>query len=200
MSNNVSVNEGVFVSNKKNQVRIIGGSFRGRKLTFPEFQGLRPTPDRIRETLFNWLQGEIAGAMCLDLFSGSGALGFEALSRGAKHVVFVDAERQAVAQIKQNAEYLQVTNADFMFTKSEVYLEKITAKPMFDVVFCDPPFHQNLLSNSLSAIAESSILKANAKVYVEAEVPLNESELPDGWFVLKAKTAGKVHYHLLTCS
>ncbi len=187
----------VLVSNKKNQLRIIGGSFRGRKLIFPECRGLRPTSDRIRETLFNWLQGEVAGARCLDLFAGSGALGFEALSRGAEHVVFVDTEPKAMAQIKQNAEHLQISNADFMLVQSDAYLKKITAKPMFDVIFCDPPFHQNLLSDSLFALAASSALKAEAKIYVEAEVPLNESVLPDGWFILKAKTAGRVHYHLL---
>lgn len=192
-----------------NQLRIIGGEWRGRKLSFLDLPGLRPTSDRVRETLFNWLQSDIAGANCLDLYAGSGALGFEALSRGAEHVVFVDSHVKVIEQIKQNAQRLLIKKerVDFLVSDAHVYLEKISAsavvsamastKACIDLVFLDPPFHQNLLQTSLQLLATLSILKPHAKVYVEVEVALDESILPDEWIILKAKKAGSVHYYLL---
>ena len=183
---------------KKNQLRIIGGTWRGRKLSFPDLPGLRPTSDRVRETLFNWLQMDVAGARCLDLFAGSGALGFEALSRGAEQVVFVDSQKKAVDQIRANAEVLKTNSAAFSLTEAQAYLQKSSASESFDIVFLDPPFHQNLLEDCLSILRKGSFLGPSAKVYVESESKLDEDELSKFWRTLKAKTAGNVHYYLLT--
>ena len=121
-----------------NQVRIIGGQWRGRKLSFPDADGLRPTADRVRETLFNWLAGHIAGSRCLDMFAGSGALGFEALSRGASHCCFVDQNTAVLKQIQANCELLDATaNSEFLFADAS---KPIDVADTFDIVFLDPPF------------------------------------------------------------
>jgi len=174
-------------------LRIIAGQWRGRKIQFPPVEGVRPTPDRIRETLFNWLAPMIPGARCLDLFAGSGALGLEALSRGAGRVVMVERDRRVVDYLRDigrtlSAEGLEVVQADAM-----AYLGG-TPQP-FDVVFLDPPFRHNLLAPCLEALAREGWLAPQARVYIEVEKELMELPLPEGWRLLKRKEAGQLAYH-----
>ena len=174
-------------------LRIIGGSWRGRKLRFPAAPLIRPTPDRVRETLFNWLAGRIAGARCLDLFAGSGALGLEALSRGAAEVTFVERDAQAVHALRAllqewGAPAAQVVRADALRFLAG------TPRP-FDLVFLDPPFGAPLLAAAASALT-GGWLAAEALVYVECAARAAPPPLPAGWRALKGKRAGEVGYHL----
>ncbi|RYG87661.1 16S rRNA (guanine(966)-N(2))-methyltransferase RsmD [bacterium] len=177
------------------ELRVIGGQFRGRKFTFPEAPGLRPTPDRVRETLFNWLQASIGGSRCLDLFAGSGALGLEALSRGAAAVTFVESNAGAVRALRATLERFGIASgADLQATTAERYLQ-LPAAP-FDVVFLDPPFAAGLLAPSARALERGGFLAEGALVYVEAaagdELPL----LPPAWQPHRSGKAGEVGYHL----
>lgn len=178
-----------------NRLRIIGGQWRGRRLSFPPVPGLRPSPDRVRETLFNWLQPVIPGARCLDLFAGSGALGLEALSRGAAEATLVDAHPKAVAALREHIELLE---ANGTAVRDDVlrFLEGPPPATAFDVVFLDPPFRQGLLEPALGRLA-AGWLAPGARVYVEAEAELQELPLPAGWEVLRSKSGGQVGYHLL---
>jgi 16S rRNA (guanine966-N2)-methyltransferase len=183
------------VSQRASQLRVIGGQWRSRKLVFPALAGLRPTPDRVRETLFNWLSPRIHGAHCLDLFAGSGALGIEALSRGAAHVVFVDNDAQATKTLRENLQALQTHTADVLTADASRWLKQ--APPhTFDLVFLDPPFSQELLTPVCQALNNSTLLNPNALIYLESE--RNASLLlPAGWTVLKDKTTGQVRYQLV---
>ena len=156
--------------------------------------GLRPTSDRTRETLFNWLQADIIGARCLDLFSGSGALGFEALSRGAGEVVFVDNTQAAVSQIKQNLTMLKDENGQTLRGDALVYVARDDTQP-FDIVFLDPPFTSGLLEKSIKALSESACLKDGTLIYIESEKRLDIT-VPENWKSLKEKRAGQVKYAL----
>ncbi len=177
-----------------NTLRIIGGEWRGRKLRFADGEGLRPTTDRVRETLFNWLQPLIAGARCLDLFSGSGALGLEALSRGAGWVVFIERNPKAVAALRENLSQLQSGNAEVHQGDALAWLR---GQPTpFDVVFLDPPFRQDLLTPALKLLDEGGWLTPGARVYIETELESGEPELPAGWTLLRSKRAGQVGYYL----
>jgi 16S rRNA (guanine966-N2)-methyltransferase len=177
-----------------NTLRIIGGQWRGRKLRFADGEGLRPTTDRVRETLFNWLQPLISGARCLDLFSGSGALGLEALSRGAGEVVFIERNPRAVQALKENLALLQADNAEVRQGDALAWLRG-EAKA-FDVIFLDPPFRQDLLGPALKLLAEGGWALPGTRVYIELEVEQGEPELPPGWELLRSKQAGQVAYHL----
>jgi 16S rRNA (guanine966-N2)-methyltransferase len=180
---------------KRNSLRIVGGGWRGRRVHFPDSPGLRPTPDRVRETLFNWLQFSLAGARCLDLFAGSGALGLEALSRAAREVVFVD-EAAAVAESLREelerfdgtarARVLQTTAARFLGTPGEP----------FDVIFLDPPFGQDALAQPIELIEAGGWFKPGGAVYLERERHAGAPLLPAGWDLVKSKSAGEVGYHL----
>jgi 16S rRNA (guanine966-N2)-methyltransferase len=180
---------------KSNSLRIIGGGWRGRRVHFPDSPGLRPTPDRVRETLFNWLQFSIAGARCLDLFAGSGALGLEALSRGAREVVFVD-EAPAVAQSLRGelerlggtgrGRVLQTTAARFLGARGEP----------FDLIFLDPPFGQDVLSETVALIDAGGWIQPSGWAYLECERAAGAPLLPAGWDLVKSKSAGEVGYHL----
>ena len=181
-------------SKQSNQLRIIAGQWRGRKLNFPDLPGLRPTSDRIRETLFNWLQADIQGARCLDLFAGSGALGFEALSRGATEVVFVDTAPIVVNQIKQNFHTLNDQRGKDIQQSAFDFLNEKNTGP-FDIVFLDPPFNLGLLEKSVEAIQKSECLKAGSLIYIESEKQL-DFDLPASWRCLKEKKAGQVKYML----
>ena len=148
-----------------NQIRIIGGQWRGRKLRFPDADGLRPTADRVRETLFNWLAGHITGSRCLDMFAGSGALGFEALSRGASHCCFVDQNTAVLKQIQANCELLDATaNSEFLFADAS---KTIDVEDTFDIVFLDPPFKGPALEACLDWLLKSPLLKSDSLIYIE---------------------------------
>ena len=181
-----------------NQVRIIAGKWRGRKLSFPDVPGLRPTPDRVRETVFNWLMDDITGARCLDLFAGSGALGFEALSRGAKEVVFVDAHARIVQQLQSHQKMLQCDNMQVQHMQAETYLKSTSKK--FDIIFLDPPFGQNLIEPTCRLIADCNLLKPHAHIYIESEFSLKNLPIPSHWNIRKQKQSGQVQYTLLQIS
>ena len=183
----------------RNSVRIIAGAWRGRRVNFPDMPGLRPTPDRVRETLFNWLQPFIGGARCLDLFAGSGALGLESLSRGAQAVVFVEqAQRTArglVAELARlggtpKSRVVEMGASRFLKSPGDTY-----GAP-FDIVFMDPPFGQNALAEYLPLVAAGDWLKPGGLVYLENEKAAGPPDLPPDWELLKSKSAGEVGYHL----
>jgi 16S rRNA (guanine966-N2)-methyltransferase len=174
---------------RSNQVRIIGGQWRRRILHFPEVSGLRPTPDRVRETLFNWLGQRLDGMRCLDLFAGSGALGFEAASRGAIEVVMVERDRQAMAALKKNREMLGAAQIELIPAEGLAWLAG--ARGQFDLIFLDPPFGADLLPVALAGAATR--LAPGGKIYAEFGVR------PDleGWHVLREGRAGLSHFCLL---
>ncbi|MBC3950324.1 MULTISPECIES: 16S rRNA (guanine(966)-N(2))-methyltransferase RsmD [Pseudomonas] len=177
------------------QLRIIGGEWGSRKLTFPDAPGLRPTPDRVRETLFNWLAMDIAGAKVLDVFTGSGALFFEALSRGASKGLALDNSAAAIASLRQNLSMLNCTTGQVTQADSLRHLETQTAEP-FDVVFLDPPFHQNLLASACALLESHGWLADNAWIYTESETPPSTTGLPGSWRLHREKKAGQVYYAL----
>ncbi len=178
-------------------LRIIGGRHRGRRLQFPAGVEIRPTPDRVRETLFNWLQPRIAGARVLDLFAGSGALGLEALSRGAAHVSFVERSRRAADAIEAVARDWRETSLSVIGADAFQWLERRTsADPPFDIVFLDPPYDADLLSAAAGALARSGSLAPDARVYLERRARDDLPALPEGWKELRAGRAGEVGYHL----
>mgnify|MGYP002629153899 CR=1 FL=1 len=180
-----------------NSVRIIGGTHRTRRIQFPDAPGLRPTHDRIRETLFNWLRDEIRGARCLDLFAGSGALGFESLSRGASWVEFVDSNRQVNTAIKDALTLLKLENATVHCANASHWIETQTAREQgFDVVFLDPPFGENLLPEVCKLLAESAMLNPACKIYLEMDASKTEIEMPATWTLLKSKRTGSVSFRL----
>jgi 16S rRNA (guanine966-N2)-methyltransferase len=180
-------------------VRIIGGAWRGRRVSFPDLPGLRPTPDRVRETVFNWLQPAIAGARCLDLFAGSGALGLEALSRGAKAAVFVElaaaAARSLVTTLDRlggtpHARVVEMGAARFLQTAGPAY-----GRP-FDVAFLDPPFGRSSLAEFIPLVDSGEWVRCGGYVYLENEKSAGIPAVPDHWKMLKSKSAGEVGYHL----
>lgn len=177
------------------QIRIIGGQWRGRKLKVPDLPGLRPTPDRVRETVFNWLAPVIAGANCLDAFAGSGAFGFESLSRGASHAVLVDQSSEVVALLKEELQLFKANNAEIYRAMIPQQLKQ-PQKP-FDIVFLDPPYQADLLLKTCFYLEEHSFLANEAYIYLEASASLCENELPSNWEILKSKKAGQVSYHLI---
>lgn len=175
------------------EVRIIGGRWRGRKLRFPSLPGLRPTPDRIRETLFNWLQPYISGARCLDLFAGSGALSFEALSRGAAYALLIDQSPNIINYLHEQTRLLQIQHVDIV--QARVPNLNLDQTP-FSLVFLDPPFHQNLLQPICLWLEQQNLLAPDALIYLEAESTLAPLPLPTNWQLLRSKKAGQVGYHL----
>jgi len=183
------------MSKSRNQLRIIGGQWRGRKLSFPEVPSLRPTPDRVRETLFNWLAPVISGARCLDLFAGSGALGLEALSRGAAHVVLLDNQTAVVKQLCANLTLLQTAAAEVINAEALAYLRGPATA--FDVVFLDPPYQIDWLPGCIELLEQGGWLTAHAWIYLEAPAKAGLPTLPENWRVSRSKTAGEVGYHLV---
>lgn len=179
----------------RGEVRIIGGQWRGRKLKVPEVPHLRPTPDRVRETLFNWLHSYLPGANCLDAFAGTGVLGFEALSRGAAHVVFVDDSDVVISELKKGLAVLKTDKAEIYRAKVPTQLKK--PDKLFDIVFLDPPYQNNLLLPTCFHLENEGYLAANAYIYLESSIPLTEDKLPPHWRIIKSKKAGQVAYHLI---
>ncbi|WP_129641829.1 16S rRNA (guanine(966)-N(2))-methyltransferase RsmD [Peristeroidobacter agariperforans] len=177
-----------------NQLRIVGGRWRGMRIDFPDVAAIRPSPDRVRETLFNWLQTHISGARCLDLFAGSGALGIEALSRGASAVTFVDREPQVGRHLTQTLERLGAAGATVKTEDAVRFLER-TPQP-FDLVFLDPPFASTLLQAVFARLPQGW-LAPEAHIYVECPSNVPMPPLSAGWSVYRSKQAGQVGYHLL---
>ncbi|MBT4239649.1 16S rRNA (guanine(966)-N(2))-methyltransferase RsmD [Oceanospirillaceae bacterium] len=192
----------------RQSLRIIGGEWRGRKIPFATVIGLRPTQDRVRETLFNWLSGPVVGARCLDLFAGTGALGLEALSRGAKHVTFVDLSNIATTSLKDNLKQLplagdqttlveQKSSFDWLknYQATEAFAEQ---GGQYQVVFLDPPFALALVPDILKALLTGNCLAHGAMIYVEQAQPLAELDLPSPWKLHRSKKAGQVYYGLIS--
>ena len=177
------------------QLRIIGGEWRSRKLDFPHVEGLRPTPDRVRETLFNWLAPYIGGARVLDVFAGSGALFLEAMSRGAAKGVALDSNRDAISNIRENMGILRCTTGEVQQTNALNYLAT-PATEVFDVVFLDPPFNLDLLKPACDLLEQNGWLAENAWIYTESERRPSELGLPANWRLHREQKAGGVNYAL----
>jgi 16S rRNA (guanine966-N2)-methyltransferase len=176
------------------ELRIIGGRFRSRLIKFPNTNDIRPTPNRVRETLFNWLAPYIVDARCLDLFAGSGALSFEAVSRGASFCLLFDNDRKVIAALEDNRERLQLTNIEIIQETFPYLKSKVSG--LFDIVFLDPPFHQNFISKACNWLLDTGCLSPQALIYLEIESELNELPVPSSWQLLKSKVAGQVRYCL----
>lgn len=184
----------------RNIVRIIAGKWRSRQIEFRDAVGLRPTPDRVRETVFNWLMPVLGESRCLDGFSGSGALGFEALSRGAASCVMVERDAANARQLRQEAQKLGAAEAKILEGDLLKVLEgdvALATESPFDVVFLDPPFALDLVAPACRLLLEKKLLAEGARVYVESDRDLPDLGLDDGWEVLRTKKSGMVFYHLL---
>jgi 16S rRNA (guanine966-N2)-methyltransferase len=179
----------------RNSVRIIGGAWRGRRVNFPDFPGLRPTPDRVRETLFNWLQHSLTGTRCLDLFAGSGALGLEALSRGAAESVFVEQIPAAARNVQEQLKRLGADSKGRVMEMGAARFLRTPAKP-FDIVFLDPPFGMAALAEYVPMLDLGNWVNPGSLVYLENERTAGIPALPAHWELLKSKSAGEVGYHL----
>lgn len=173
----------------KNQLRIIGGEWKRRQLPFARIEGLRPTPDRVRETLFNWLMWDIQNAQVLDLCAGSGALAFEALSRGAASVLMIEPDPTQARFLKDNMQLLQAQNCELKVATAQQVLANLTQT--FDLIFMDPPYRLDLWQE----LAEQAdpLLAPNGLIYVEADRDLNQLKLPASWQQIKITRAGTVH-------
>lgn len=182
-------------SSGSSQIRIIGGEWRSRKLTVPDGPGLRPTPDRVRETLFNWLASYIGGARVLDAFTGSGALFLEALSRGASSGIALDLNTAAINNLRSNLEILDCDNAKVLRADALDYLAN-SAEQGFDIVLLDPPFHQDLLLQSCELLEANNWLNERAWIYTESEQAPSSLGVPNTWRLHREKRSGQVHYAL----
>ena len=178
---------------KKGTIRIIGGKLRGRKINFFEAQGLRPTIDRVRETLFNWLMADINGSSCLDLFSGSGGIGIEAISRGARQVTFVESNKKVASNLKENLSLLSISNAKVINQTAEKFLENNLEK--FDLAFLDPPFDKGILENILPNVKNH--ISKDGLVYIEMETNDLVKFIGKEWEVYKSKKTASLCYSLI---
>ncbi|SFN42120.1 16S rRNA m(2)G-966 methyltransferase [Izhakiella capsodis] len=176
------------------QIRIIGGQWRGRKLPVPESDGLRPTTDRVRETLFNWLMPVMTDARCLDCFAGSGALGLEALSRNARGATLLELERPVAQQLEKNCQTLGASHAQIINTNSLTWLSQ--PGEAYDVVFIDPPFRKGLLNQMLPLLEQHGWLAEQAMIYIENEIEGGIPPVPANWHLYREKIAGQVAYRL----
>ncbi len=175
-------------------LRIIGGEWRGRKIRFPPVAAIRPTPDRVRETVFNWLQGVTPGSHCLDLYAGSGALGLEALSRGAREAVFVDVEPAVARHLQELLRELGCERGRVVQADACSFLDQVAVP--FDIIFLDPPFAEPVLAATCRTIEARGWLKPGGLVYLESPAAAGEPQLPVGWTLHRSKRAGEVGYHL----
>ena len=181
-------------SQKLNTVRINAGEWRSRLIKFPDATGLRPTPERVRQTVFNWLGQELTGQTCLDLFAGTGVMGFEALSRGAASATLVEKSMPAYKAMLENKQLLKAEQAQVLHQDAMVFLN--TNQQKFNLIFLDPPYNQQWLPKVLPLLLQH--LKSDGFVYAEAEYALDENaEFVAGWQVVKQSKAGNVFYHLL---
>jgi 16S rRNA (guanine966-N2)-methyltransferase len=186
----------------RGQLRIIGGIWRGRKLKFPQAETLRPTPDRIRETLFNWLQADVPGSRCLDLFAGSGALGFEAASRGAEETWLVERNAATAKTLADNIRLLE-TDRVSLHRADAIELLGAAARPFdiaspFDIIFLDPPYDADLVNICCERLEKGRWLSDRAKIYVEHAARDDSIRVPAEWVNLKSKVAGQVAYSLFS--
>lgn len=179
---------------KTGQIRVIAGQWRGRKLPVSDVEGLRPTTDRNKETLFNWLMNDVRDARCLDVFAGSGGLGIEALSRYAKHCVFFEKDKQAAGILKKN---LQTLAASADVYQGDAFSLLSDQKQEFDVIFVDPPFGFNLVNPTLSRLSESKLLASGTLIYVEQESQAPAVALPPNSRIIKEKRLLQLHYMLI---
>lgn len=184
---------------KKNSVRIIAGDWRGRKLPVIDLPGLRPTTDRVRETLFNWLMHELYDTQCLDLFAGSGALGFESLSRGASYVQFVESSHIAAAAIQNSLELLKLNRASTRAQLQQSDALRFLARPAsmtFGLVFLDPPFQSNLIERAADLLEANSWLSDDATIYIECDASKSLADLPANWLIRKQGKFGQSAFYL----
>lgn len=179
---------------KRGTVRIIAGKWRGRLLKIPIVKDLRPTPDRVRETLFNWLAPVLPDAYCLDLFAGSGVLGFEAVSRGARQVVMVDYAEEVITLLKEEAKLFNADNVDIY--RGRVPQQLRAVEHPFDIVFLDPPYRDSILLSCCHYLEEHGYLADFAHIYLEAQQVIEDNDLPVNWRIIKSQKAGQVFYHL----
>ena len=186
---------------KKGEIRIIGGKWKGKKIYFDLNDDLRPTPDRAKETLFNWLGQDLNKMYCLDLFSGTGALGFEAFSRGAEKVTFVEKNKEYLQKIKKVfLEMNEKADCDFFCAECLEWIQNNSSETKYDLIFIDPPFNKNLIHDLLAAILEKELLSKNGQIYFEFEKKL-DLEIPESLTLKKKKSLGKKSYILaeVTC-
>lgn len=181
-------------SSQSGVIRIISGQFRSRKLKVHDLEGLRPTTDRVKETVFNWLMNDVAHATVLDCFAGSGGLGFEALSRYAEQVTFIELNKQAANQIKDNITLLKADNAQVV--QGDCLNSLSTLKPSFDLVFVDPPFRQGLAQQCCDTLTALNKIKEDGLIYIEVESELAPLSLPSNWQLVKQKVSGQVRSEL----
>ena len=181
---------------KKGEIRIIGGKWKGKKIYFDLNDDLRPTPDRAKETLFNWLGQDLKKMYCLDLFSGTGALGFEAFSRGAEKVTFVEKNKEYLQKIKNvYLEMSEKADCDFFCAECLEWIQNNNSGTKYDLIFIDPPFNKNLVQDLLAAILEKELLSKNGQIYFEFEKKL-DLEIPESLNLIKKKSLGKKSYVL----
>jgi len=187
------------MSKTHGQVRIIGGQWRSRKLEFPLLKDLRPTPDAVRETLFNWLQFDLAGSQCLDLFAGSGAIGFEAASRGATWVSMVESNSTAVKQLQLNRDLLRATEVvEINHCNYRQFLE--SSETLYDIVFIDPPFTSSDLSQICMELQSNAVLAPDALIYIESAKSREALPIEPSWHIIRQKTQGLVQSTLIRTS
>ncbi len=179
---------------KKNSLRIIGGTWRSRRIQFVDTPEIRPTPDRVRETLFNWISAKIVGASCLDLFAGSGALGFEAASRGASQVIQVDVDAATVAMLTKQKQVLAAQQIHIVQQDALAYLQQVEQK--FDLVFLDPPFDSDLTKQALSILITRTLLIPSGLIYIESSAQVKQPQYLDVFTRVREKVAGQVRYAL----
>ena len=179
------------------RLRIVAGKWRSRLLDIADVPGLRPTSERIRETLFNWLAPSIAGSRCLDLFAGTGALGLEALSRDAAHVVFVEKSSKAADTLEHNVDLVEAASDATVYRMDAFEFVAQQRSNSFDVVFLDPPFAAGMLDDLCRLLDQGSLLARGALVYIEEDNARPATNLPTGWQTLRTKAAGNVRYSLL---
>lgn len=180
----------------KGEIRIIAGQWRGRKLPVLDKEGLRPTTDRIKETVFNWLMPYILDSRCLDCFAGSGSLGIEALSRQAKYVQFFELDKQVAKQLEANLIRLQTQSGKVQQGDSLQYLKEGNQDAPYELVFLNPPFNKALLQPAIQQLEDGNWIAQNSLIYIEKERSLDKLELPPHWELLKHKQAGEVSFSL----
>ena len=185
----------------QNNFRIISGDFRGRKFHFPEAEGLRPTPGKIRETLFNWLQFDILNKTVLDPFAGSGSLSLEAISRGAKEVYLIEKDKKVYEKLKSNFNFLARDQYTIINEDAMIHLSK-PSKQSFDLVFLDPPFAKNLLLQTIEKLSNNHYINCKSQIYIESEYKITENNLSpltnNPFKINKQKKSGNVHYCLIS--